>query len=177
MSKQIHTPTYISVGDFHISAEELQKIAPVEAMLLSIIGRSVNAKLKARNTLLDCAADIVLHLYHTIRRQQDFSPSLQEKEIQLKVNNLLKNCLRDMKIKTRNAPYAPLMLKAAYFDAEQRLTDDEEKRDVQAAYIDRSDYNDIAERASTQFDLARLRRAIEHYRHGNANVPRSCTRV
>lgn len=162
MKDQKQPSTYISIGDLHISVRDFQRLAPIEARLLRIIGRSINAKLKLHKTMSNWSGDLALHLYHTIRKQADFSPQLDERILQNKVSCMLKNSLRDSSQKNRTSSYAPLSWKTAYYDAEA-CTDKQEggRSESSTVYIDRSDFNDVAEMASRVVDVEELHHAIQ----------------
>lgn len=156
--------TYISVGDFHISAKELEQMAPIEATLLTIIGRAVSAKLQ-RISFQTWSGDLVMHLYQKVRQHRDFSPSLDERILQQMVNNLLKNCIRDARESRRNADFAPLSFKCSFYDDDYMKIDNSHRgkgKDVSDVWADTTTSNDVAKSVCRKMDLATLRQFINH---------------
>lgn len=162
--KNHNTPhTYISVGDFHISAKELEKMAPIEATLLTIIGRSVSAKLQ-RLSFQAWSGDLVMHLYQKVRQHRDFSPSLDERILQQMVNNLLKNCMRDARESRRNADFAPLSFKCSFYNDDYTIIANRQRdkgKYVSDIWTDTNSSNDVAKTVCRKMDLASLRQFIK----------------
>ena len=161
MTSNTNTPTFITVGDFRISAKELEKLAPIEATLLKIIGRSVRAKIKKNPTMESWAGDLVLYLYNKITKQSDFYAISDESYLQQMVKSLLKNSIRDATEKNRTADYAPLSFKSDYYDDEQVKRDDEDD-DLEESHIwaDTTESNDVVRMAGQKIDWTTLQHFI-----------------